>query len=205
MAITEMQASRTPLVFRAAALDSYATRITTGLAYLGGLLMLPLFFAYLANLRWSGLIVPVALALALAVFLLLSYAAQPTEYVVEAAQLRVRRRWLRALKLPLGELGAVSAAPTLAEVPRRGLRFAFNAGVFGYQGPFRLDPYGEVFFLATNRERLVAIARPGTTALIVSPERPRAFTEALNEARAQYALDQLSAGATGEEKSRSSG
>jgi hypothetical protein len=198
----ELQQSRRPVVFRAAPLDGYAIQITSGLAYLGGLLMLPLFFAYLANLRWNGLLVPVALALALAAFLLLSYAAQPTEYIIETKLLRVRRRWLWALKVPLGEIGQASPAPTLAEVPRRGLRFAFNAGIFGYQGPFRLDPYGEVFFLATNRERLVAIARPGTTALIVSPERPRGFTEALNEARAQYAVDLLDSAATDEENKK---
>ena len=52
-----------------------------------------------------------------------------------------------------------ASAAALADVPRRGLRFAFNAGIFGYQGPFRLAPYGEVFFLATDRARLVAVAR----------------------------------------------
>ncbi len=179
------------LTFAAAPLDAYALRLTTGLAYLGGLLMLPLLFAYLANLRWDGLFVPVALALAVAVFLLLTYAFQARGYELTATHLVVRRRLWRALRVPLEQITAASAATTLADVPRRGLRFAFNAGIFGYQGPFRLAPYGEVFFLATNRGRLVAVGRHGRTSLILSPESPRAFVEALNERRAQAALARL--------------
>lgn len=180
-----------PLVFAAAPLDQYALRLTMGLAYLGGLLMLPLLFAYLANLRWEGLIIPVALAVAVAVFLLLTYAFQARGYELTAAHLVVRRRLWRALRVPLEQITAASAATNLADVPRRGLRFAFNAGIFGYQGPFRLAPYGEVFFLATNRGRLVAVGRQGRTPLILSPDSPRAFVEALNERRAQAALARL--------------
>jgi hypothetical protein len=66
-------------------------------------------------------------------------------------------------------------------VPQKGLRFAFNPGVFGYQGPFYLAPYGEAFFLATNREKLIAVAREASVPLIVSPERPRAFVEAFTQ------------------------
>nr|WP_254151133.1 PH domain-containing protein [Candidatus Chloroploca mongolica] len=166
-------------------------RVTTGLAYLGGLLVLPLLFAYLANMRWDGLLIPVALALAIAVFLLLTYAVQPRRYEITATELVVRRRLMPALRIPLKLVIGVSLASDLADVPRRGLRFAFNAGIFGYQGPFRLAPYGEVFFLATNRERLVAVARDQRTTMILSPERPRAFVEALQAARADYALEEL--------------
>jgi hypothetical protein len=180
-----------PQRFDAAPLDPYALRVTTGLAYLGGLLLLPLLFAYLANLRWDGLLVPVALAIALALFLLLSYAFQPQAYELSSEHLIVRRRLWRALRLPLSEISAASPATNLADVPRRGLRFAFNAGIFGYQGPFHLDPYGQVFFIATNTSRLVALARQGRTALIVSPDRPRAFIETLNTLRTQQALEEL--------------
>ncbi len=164
-----------------------------GLAYLGGLLMLPLLFAYLANLRWDGLLIPVALALAVALFLLLTFAAQPRRYEISATHLVVRRRTLRALRVPLAIVTGASPASNLADVPRRGLRFAFNAGIFGYQGPFRLSPYGEAFFLATNRSRLVAVAREGRTPLILSPDRPREFVEALNATRARRALEELDA------------
>jgi hypothetical protein len=177
--------------FDAAPLDEYASRITIGLAYLGGLLMLPLLFAYLANLRWGGLLIPTALALPLAIFLLLSYAAQPSTYMVEESTLVVRRRWWRSLSIPLDEIIGASPATYLADVPRRGLRFAFNPGVFGYLGPFRLAPYGETFFLATNRARLVSVARHDRPPLILSPARPREFVEALNERRTQAAMREL--------------
>lgn len=175
----------------AAPLDQYALRLTSGLAYLGGLLMLPLLFAYLANLRWDGLLIPVALALAVALFLLLTYAFQPSRYELSAEALLIRRRLWRPMRVPLEQISAASAASNLADVPRRGLRFAFNAGIFGYQGPFRLAPYGEVFFVATNTARLVAVARQGRTSLILSPASPRAFVEALNERRTQLALARL--------------
>jgi len=178
-------------VFEVAPLDAYARRLTAGLAYLGGLLMLPLLFAYLANLRWEGLMVPVALALAVAMFLLLTYGAQPRRYEVNATHLVVRRRWLPALRVPLTLITGASLASHLADAPRRGVRFAFNAGIFGYQGPFRLAPFGEVFFLATDLERLAAVGREGRPSLILSPARPRAFVEALNEWRAQQALEAL--------------
>jgi hypothetical protein len=170
-----------PINFRAARLDPYAARITSGVAYLGGLLMVPLLFAYLSNLRWDGLLIPTALALPIGLFLLLSYAFQPLQYMLDDTHLTIKRRWFRALKIPLEQITAASAAPGLAGIPQRGLRFAFNPGIFGYQGPYRLAPYGEAFMLATNRERLVSLAREGRPPLIISPEQPRAFMTELNE------------------------
>jgi Bacterial PH domain len=180
-----------PAAFAVAPLDEYALRLTNGLAYLGGLLMLPLLFAYLSNLRWEGLLIPVALALAVAFFLLLCYGAQPRLYELVGGELRIRRRLWRPLRVPLSVVSGASLATPLSDVPVRRVRFAFNAGIFGYQGPFRLTPYGEVFFLATNRARLVAVAREGRTALILSPERPREFVEALNQLRTSEALEAL--------------
>ncbi|MCU0493660.1 MAG: PH domain-containing protein [Chloroflexaceae bacterium] len=179
--------------FDVAPLDKYASRITIGLAYLGGLLMLPLLFAYLSNLRWGGLLTPVALALPLAIFLLLAYAMQPVAYIIEEERLLVKRRWFRPLEVPFSKISSVTLATHLGDVPRRGLRFAFNPGVFGYQGPFRLTPYGETFFLATNRERLVAVSRAPATPLIISPARPREFVAALNDKRGSQALRELAA------------
>jgi hypothetical protein len=178
------------MTFVAAPFDSYATRITSGVAYLGGLLMLPLLFAYLSNLRWAGLLIPVAFAVSLALFLVLAYAGQPLFYRIEETQLVIQRRWLRALTIPLREVNGVSLASTLANVPRQGLRFAFNPGVFGYQGPFYLAPYGRAFFLATNRERLVSVARLPTPPLIISPARPQAFLNTLRDALAEQDNEQ---------------
>jgi hypothetical protein len=189
--IETIEAAPAPAVFDAAPLDAYAQRVTSGFAYLGGLLMLPLLFAYLANLRWGGLLVPTSVALPLAIFLLLTYLTQPRRYELAAGELVVRRRLWRPLRVPLELITGASLAGAMADLPRRGLRFAFNVGVFGYQGPFRLDPYGEVFFLATNRERLVAVGRDERTALIISPARPREFVAALNELRASAAMERL--------------
>lgn len=182
-----------PAIFDAAPLDEYAQRVTSGFAYLGGLLMLPLLFAYLANLRWEGLLVPTSVALPLAIFLLLAYLTQPRRYELNGGELLVRRRLWRPLRVPLALITGASSAGAMADLPRRGLRFAFNVGIFGYQGPFRLDPYGEVFFLATNRTRLVAVARAERTALIISPARPREFVAALNELRTSQAMERLDA------------
>lgn len=167
--------------FDAAPLDPYAERITTGIATLGGILMLPALFWFLSDIHFGGVVIPVAIAAALAAWLLLNYAVQPTGYRFEARHLVIRRRWTRALRVPFKEIAGVSVAAALADVPRFGLRRSFNAGVFGYQGPFQLDPYGAVFFVATNRERLVAVARMNRPPLILSPARPRDFVDTLRE------------------------
>ncbi len=180
-----------PARFAAAPLDDYAMKITYGLAYLGGLLVLPILFAYLANLRWNGLQVPLGLAAALAFFLLLSYAFQPRAYRIESEALVIERRWAPAIRIPFDQIRGVSLATALADMPRFGLRFAFNPGVFGYQGPFQLDPYGRVALFATNRARLVAIARYDAAVVLISPDRPRDFITALNEQRLAAATRQL--------------
>jgi hypothetical protein len=176
----------TATVFEAAPLDSYAERITTGIAMLGGVLMLPALFWYLSGIGpiggiVSGVAVSAAIAITLAVWLLLNYAVMPVSYRVEPDQLVIRRRWARPLRIPYTQITGVSTAGGLADVPRRGLRRSFNAGVFGYQGPFQLAPYGSAVFAATHRERLVAIARIDQPPLIVSPNRPRSFVETLRE------------------------
>ncbi len=170
-----------------APLDRYAEQITSGIAMLGGVLMLPTLFLYLSGFLLTGVgvtgaVITAAVALALAAWLVLNYAVQPTSYEIQADRVLIRRRWARAMRLPFKDIIGVSTAAALADVPRFGLRRSFNAGVYGYQGPFRLDPYGAVFFVATNRERLVALARRDRSPLIISPARPREFVEALRTA-----------------------
>lgn len=167
--------------FEAAPLDSYAERITTGIALFGGVLMLPALFWFLSGIHFDGVVIPVAMAVALAGWLLLNYAVQPTVYEIEAGVLVIRRRLVFAMRIPFDRITGVSVASALADVPRFGLRRSFNAGVFGYQGPFQLDPYGAVFFVATNRERLVAVACVSGPPLLLSPARPREFVDALRE------------------------
>jgi Bacterial PH domain len=176
-----------PAPFEAAALDPYAERITTGIAMVGGILMLPVLFWYVSGMINYGIAVPgivisAAIGVALAAWLALNYAVYPKAYEIRGDTLLIRRRWSRTMKIPLRDIIGVSGAPALADVPRRGLRRAFNAGVFGYHGPFQLAEYGKAFFAATHRERLVAIARRDKMTMIVSPQRPRDFTEALREA-----------------------
>jgi hypothetical protein len=173
--------------FGVAPLDSYAERITTGIAMLGGLMTLPALFLYLSGMLLSGVavtgvVITLAVALALAVWLVLNYAVQPANYLIEKDTLVIKRRWARAMRVPFKQIAGVSTAAALAEVPRFGLRRSFNAGVFGYQGPFQLERYGAVFFVATNRDRLVAVARHDRPPLIISPSRPRDFVEDLREA-----------------------
>jgi hypothetical protein len=174
------------MVFQAAPLDHHAERITTRVAYIGGVLLLPMLFAYLVNMSLSELLFVVVVSLAtvsvpLVLLLLVTYAGQPVEYGIETENLLVRRRLLPTVTIPLAHITGVSFAPMLADVPRRGMRFGFNPGLFGYQGPFDLDPFGRVFFIATNHERLVAVAQLYTVPFILSPARPRAFMDALNE------------------------
>ena len=172
--------------FDAAPLDSYAERITTGVALLGGVLMLPALFSFLSGIQAEAVIVSVAIAAALAAFLLLTYAVQPIRYEIEAARLTIRRRWWRRFSVAYTQIIAVSEASAMADLPRTGLRNAFNAGVFGYGGLFELDPYGKVALLATNRERLVALARTDQAPLLISPARPKPFVDALREAVAAF-------------------
>ncbi len=181
--------------FVAAPLDRYAERITILIALIGGILMLPTLFWYLSGLlRYTlpmpGLLISVAFALALAVWLVLNYIVQPTRYEIDIENVYIHRRWTGPMSIPFKDILAVSPAGSLGRVPNQGLRRSFNAGVFGYQGPFDLDPYGRVFFVATHRERLVAIARQDKMPLIISPERPRDFIDALREALIKSSPDE---------------
>jgi hypothetical protein len=191
--------------YPAAPLDSYAERITSGIAMLGGVLMLPTLFLYLSGFLLTGVgvtgaVITAAVALALAAWLVLNYAVQPTSYEIETDRVLIRRRWARAMPLPFKQITGVSTAAALADVPRFGLRRSFNAGVFGYQGPFQLEPYGAVFFVATNRERLVALARRERSPMLLSPARPREFVEALREALIKRPEEEVERGRQGDRK-----
>jgi hypothetical protein len=191
--------------YPAAPLDSYAERITSGIAMLGGVLMLPTLFLYLSGFLLTGVgvtgaVITAAVALALAAWLVLNYAVQPTSYEIETDRVLIRRRWARAMPLPFKQITGVSTAAALADVPRFGLRRSFNAGVYGYQGPFQLEPYGAVFFVATNRERLVALARRERSPMLLSPARPREFVEALREALIKRPEEEVERGRQGDRK-----
>src|SRR5215210_1348812 len=112
--------------YPAARLDPYAERITSGIAMLGGVLMLPTLFLYLSGFLLTGVgvtgaLITAAVAVALAAWLVLNYAVQPTSYVIESDRLLIRRRWARAIPLPFKQITGVSTAAALADVPRFGL------------------------------------------------------------------------------------
>jgi hypothetical protein len=172
--------------FPAAMLDQYAERISTGIAMLGGVLMLPALFWYLSGIAvalgiLSGILVCVGLALAMAVWLLLGYAAQPVSYRIAKEHLIIKRRWLRSLKTPLKDIAGVAPTGAFTDASRRGVRRALNFGVFGYHGRFQLAPYGQVYLAASNLAKIVAIARPNQPPLLISPDQPRALVDALRE------------------------
>src|SRR5215213_2145080 len=104
--------------FDVAPLDSYAERITMGIALMGGVLMLPALFWFLSQIHFAGVVVPVAIAVALAAWLLLNYAVQPVSYSITTDQLVIRRRLARRMRIPLKEIIGVSVATALADVPR---------------------------------------------------------------------------------------
>jgi hypothetical protein len=95
----------------------------------------------------------------------------------------IERRWQRPVRIPFDTIEAVTVLPV--SIDMRATRFAFNSGVFGYQGPFISERYGRFFAYATDRDKTVAIARRGAPMLIVSPLLPFAFVGALREALTQ--------------------
>lgn len=170
-------------VIPVAPLDPYTQRVTSGLAYVGGVLLLPMLFALLSGMRWNGLLVPTTLAVAIGLFLLLAYAGQPVCYHLTPSHLTIQRRWLRPITIALSDITGVSLAHKLSRVPAIGVRLAFNPGVFGYQGIYFLIPTGRVFFLATNRERLIAVVRLSAMPIILSPAFPQSCIERIEAAR----------------------
>ncbi len=178
--------------FEAAALDQYARQVTMGVALLGGVLLLPVLFLYLSGLLLRGVgttgaLLAAGIALALLLWLLLSYAAAAQRYTIGADTLVIKRRWLRAIRVPLASVVAVMPTTQLAgdNVRALGVRRVLNFGVFGYAGRITLEPYGGAYFCATNRGRLVVVARVQQQALLLSPERPQMFVEALRAALMQ--------------------
>src|SRR3954462_13446079 len=105
-----------------APLDPYAERITSGIAMLGGVLMLPTLFLYLSGFLLTGVgvtraVITAAVGLALAAWLVLNYAVQPTSSTIETDRVLIRRRWARAMPVPFKDISGVSTAAALADMP----------------------------------------------------------------------------------------
>jgi hypothetical protein len=177
-----------PQIAVCAPLDAICQRLTQGFVLVGGISTLPALFLALSGLlmyplAFYGALVCAAVAAGFLTFLVLSWAGMPTQIRIEADALVIERRWHRAVRIGYETIEAVTVLPVAADM--RATRFAFNAGVFGYHGPFISERYGRFFAYATDRDKTVAIARRGAPMLVVSPLLPFAFVGALREALTQ--------------------
>lgn len=174
----------TPQIFDCAPIDSYAQRITQGFVFVGGVLTLPGLFLALSGLltyqiAYYGAVVSGAVAASLLVFVWLSWAGMPMSLTLDTNQLIIKRRWWRAIHVPYTAIEAATILNVATDLQRSAR--AFNAGVFGYQGPFISSRYGKLFCMVTDRDRSIAIARHNAAILLVSPHQPSAFLAALRE------------------------
>lgn len=177
-----------PQIAVCAPLDAISQRLTQGFVLVGGISTLPALFLALSGLlmyplAFYGALVCAAVAAGFLTFLVLSWAGMPTQIRIEADALVIERRWQRAVRIGYETIEAVTVLPVAADM--RATRFAFNAGVFGYHGPFISERYGRFFAYATDRDKTVAIARRGAPMVVVSPLLPFAFVGALREALTQ--------------------
>lgn len=174
----------TPQIFDCAPIDSYAQRVTQGFVFVGGTLTLPGLFLALSGLvnyqiAYYGAIVSGAVAATLLVFVWLAWAGMPITLEIHADQLIIKRRWWRTIRIPYQSIEAITLLNVANDLQRSAR--AFNAGVFGYQGPFVSPRYGRLFCMVTDRDRTIVIARHQSTIFIVSPAQPSAFLAALRE------------------------
>jgi len=182
--VTKGKRLSTPQIFDCAPLDTYAQRITQGFVFVGGTLTLPGLFLALSGLlnyqiAYYGAVISGAVAATLLVFVWLSWAGMPLTLEVHTDQLIIKRRWWRAIRVPFHAVEAVTILNVATDLQRTAR--AFNAGVFGYQGPFTSARYGRLFCMVTDRDRTIAIARHHDRILIVSPYQPTTFMATLRE------------------------
>lgn len=127
---------------------------------------------------------PAALIVALAPILLTgfgSWAWAPRAFAVTRDAVRVERRLARPLVLPLA---AVRSARRLEPGALRGsIRLFGVGGFFGYYGTFRNRALGNYRLYATRTDGQVLLATERGP-VVLTPERPDAFVQAVEEARA---------------------
>jgi hypothetical protein len=171
-----------PQVAVCAPLDAISQRLTQGFVLVGGISTLPALFLALSGLlmypiAFYGAVICAAVAAGFLTFLVLSWAGMAIQIRIETDACVIERRWQRPVRIPFDTIEAVTVLPV--SIDMRATRFAFNSGVFGYQGPFISERYGRFFAYATDRDKTVA------PMLIVSPLLPFAFVGALREALTQ--------------------
>ena len=145
-----------PQIAICAPLDPSSQRLTQGFVLVGGISTLPALFLALSGLlrypvAFYGALLCAAVAAAFLTFLVLTWAGMPLQLQIDADAVVVVRRWHRQVRIPFSDIEAVTVLPVATDM--KATRFAFNAGVFGYQGPFVSERYGRFFAYATDREK----------------------------------------------------
>jgi hypothetical protein len=116
-------------------------------------------------------------ALALPLLLVLAtWALAPRAVAIGGGELRVERNAWPSVVLPLGRVRQVGELPPTAV--SSAVQTIGNAGVFGYFGRYRSAALGPFRLYARRRDGMVAV-RTDEELLVVAPERPEAFVDAL--------------------------
>jgi len=129
----------------------------------------------LAEASAPGPLAVLVAALMLA-FIPACWALAPRAFVLQGRELLVERPLAPPIRIPL------AVVRTVSELPDGALRGAWKvmgvSGAFGHYGRFRTRALGMFRLYATRRDGLVAV-QTGNDLLVLSPERPGAFIDAL--------------------------
>lgn len=120
---------------------------------------------------------PMVLLLALlAVVLGVAWAMAPRGILLKGGELQVVRRAWPSLRLPISSVKAVEVGPSMLGA----WRVAGTGGFFGSYGLFYAPGVGRFRLYATRGTHPVTIHRKGLLPVVVTPEDPEAFVEAVN-------------------------
>lgn len=167
-----------------APLDAHCQTVTQGVVTVGGIATLPALFLALSGLlqsqiAWYGAVLSAAVAAVFLIAVLAHWAVMPVALVLDTSALRIQRRWAKELVVAYAAIEAATVLSVGTDWHAEG--WQFTAGLFGYHGWYRSERYGRCVAVATDREKLIAIARRDAPLLVVSPLLPFACLSALRE------------------------
>jgi hypothetical protein len=139
--------------------------------------------ALLVLLLLLHVLVPAALLLAAPIMALpaLAYAATPMGYALNEQTLRIERKALWSITVPLSQISACHPLPRAAL--RHAIRVYGTGGLFGWAGRYQLRQWGAISMHATNLDRLLLVRRRNRRSILISPTEPDRFLVGL---RRQY-------------------
>ena len=146
------------------ATSTFATLVCLGVAYI--LWTLPVASESLR--LWFGLL-PLAIICLCALFMVRSYS-------VENGAIAIHRLFWTT-RVSLKGLQAVYFAPS---APRRSIRTFGNGGFFSFTGYFRNQELGSYRAFMTDR-RLAVVLRFPASVIVISPEQPENFVDAISQ------------------------